>query len=69
MTATTAKRHLRSMLGSFTAGSVLHLLGEVFEELVEDARRRNDELRHRQCREVQATLVVVGMGVDAAFPR
>lgn len=60
-----AKRHLRSMLGSFTLGSVLHLLGEMFEE----AGRDDDLGRRDLCLSVARTLFVVDLGIDAACPR
>ena len=53
----TAKRHLRTMLGSFTQGSVLHLLGEVFEKMAEEAAQTGDEGRQDQCLSVAATLL------------
>lgn len=57
------------MLGSFTQGSVLHLLGEVFEEMAEEARASGDVTRIEQYRIVAATLFTVGLGIDAACPR
>lgn len=69
MTDVAARRQLRQMLRHFTVGSVLHLLGEIFEEDAEDARQGGDETRAEQCRTVAATLFTVGLGVDAACPR
>lgn len=63
------KRQLRKMLGDFTAGTVLHLLGEVFREDAEQARQEGDERAVKQCRNVEASLFVVGIGIDAAKPR
>ncbi len=65
----TAKRQLRTMLGSFTQGSILHLLGEVFEEMAEEAGRDDDPGRQDQCLSVARTLFVVGLGIDATCPR
>jgi hypothetical protein len=65
----TARRQLKRMLLSFTPGSILHLLGEVFEDLAEQARHDGDETRTEQCRTVAATLFAVGLGIDAACPR
>ena len=64
-----AKRQLQRMLDAFTAGTVLHLLGEVFREDAQAARRAGDDLAARQCSNVEATLFVVGLGIDAARPR
>lgn len=69
MTEKKAKRELRRMLDDFTAGTVLHLLGEVFHEEAEEARQAGDDLAAGQCRRVEATLFVVGIGIDDARPR
>lgn len=53
----------------FIQGSVLHLSGEVFEEVAEEAGRDNDLGRRDQCLSVARTLFVVGLGIDAACPR
>jgi hypothetical protein len=63
-----AKKHLQIMLRSFTPGSVLTLLADLYRETAEDARRDNDESAYRQCRLVESALVVVGLGIDAACP-
>jgi len=57
------------MLGTLTAGSVLHLLAELFAEQAEAARRDADDLAAKQCNNAEATLFVVGVGIDAACPR
>jgi hypothetical protein len=64
-----AKKHLEKMLRSFTPGSVLNLLAELYREEAEQARRENNGTRYRQCRLVESTLIVVGMGLNAACPR
>lgn len=69
MTDSAARKQLKWMLKHFTAGSILHLLGEVFEQDAEEARHDGDETRDEQCRTVAAALYVVGLGVDSAFPR
>jgi hypothetical protein len=66
MTEARAKEHLRRMLRSFTPGSVLHLLSELFHESSQKALLREDEAGERRTQEVAATLFVVGLGVDAA---
>lgn len=63
-----AKRQLERMLCSFTVGSVLHLLADLHREAANQARQADDSIAYRQCRLVEQTLVVVGMGVDAARP-
>lgn len=69
MTEDAAKQQLRQMLDTLTAGSVLHLLAEVFREQAEAARRDGDDLAADECENVEATLFVVGLGIDAARPR
>ena len=69
MTDETARRQLKRMMRSFTQGSILHLLGEVFEEMAEKGGRAGDEIRSEQCDSVAKTLFVVGLGIDLACPR
>jgi hypothetical protein len=64
-----AKQHLWRMLEDFTAGTLLHFLADLFRDDAEVARRAGDDLAARQCRNVEAALFVVGMGIDAARPR
>ena len=64
-----AKKQLARMLRSFTPGSVLSLLADLYRELAEQARQDNDVIKYRQCRLAESTLIVVGMGLDAACPR
>ncbi len=58
-----AKRHLTKMLGSFTPGSILHLLAEVVASAEADGERAD------QGRQVEHSLVVLGLGMDAMLPR
>ena len=58
-----AKRHLKKMLGSFTPGSILHLLAEVVASTEADGERA-DQGRH-----VEHALTVMGHGIDAMLPR
>lgn len=69
MTDVAAKRQLQRMLRSFTQGSILHLLADVFEEQATKASEVGDETRAEQCRTVAVTLFTVGLGIDAACPR
>ena len=64
-----ARRQLKWMMKSFTPGSILHLLSEIFEEMAEEALRGGDDVRREQCDSVAKTLFVVGLGVDSACPR
>ena len=69
MTENQARTQLRRMLGTLTAGSVLHLLAELFAEQAEAARRNRDDRTAERCDNAEATLFVVGLGIDAACPR
>jgi hypothetical protein len=69
MTEDQAKKQLGRMVRSFTTGSVLHLLAEVCRESADAARRAGDDRRNEQLRAVEAALIVMGYGVDAACPR
>jgi hypothetical protein len=63
------KKQLKKALHSFTPGSILSLLADLCREEAEQARRDNDRTSYRQCRMAEATLVVVGIGIDAVRPR
>jgi hypothetical protein len=63
------KQQLAKALRSFTPGSVLGLLAEVYREMAEQARQDNDPTSYRQCRMVESTLIVVGLGIDAVRPQ
>ena len=69
MTEKEVKEQLRAALETLTAGSILHLLSEIFREEAEDARHAGDSLAYRQSRNCEATLFVVGIGIDSARPR
>ena len=69
MTHKQARKHLAKMLKSITQGSILHLLAEVFQHEAEQARLANDATLYEQLRLVEHTLFVVGLGLDAAWPR
>jgi hypothetical protein len=64
-----AKKQLKKMLRSLTAGSVLHLLAEIMSESANEAKRKNDLASRRQFKLVEDTLFVVGLGIDAANPQ
>ena len=64
-----AKRILKTMLRKFTPGSILHLLADHFREQAEQASQIEDALAYERCKTVECTLIVVGMGIDAACPR
>ena len=69
MTEAQAKRQLRQMLRSLSSGSVLHLLSELSADSARRAQRKGDETAQKQAEEVASALFVVGLGVDAAWPR
>jgi hypothetical protein len=63
MTEAQAKSGLRRMLRSLTAGSLLHMLAELFRDAADRSQHPD------KAREVAATLFVVGLGIDAVCPR
>lgn len=65
MDETHAKRVLAGLLARFTAGSVLHLLGEVLREAT-PADLAPD--RAGLLRDALGALFVVGVGLDAVWP-
>lgn len=64
-----AKKQLRRMLDAFTAGTVLHLLAELFRDDADEARQDGDSNAEQQSRNAEAALYVVGLGIDAICPR
>ena len=66
MTDDDAKDKLADLLKRYTLGSVLHLLGELAADQADDASMAGAGKRAEQLRTVEATLNVVGMGIDAA---
>jgi hypothetical protein len=64
-----AKQQLEEMLESFTAGSILHLLAELYKAYAEQAQEDGDVIAVEQCQIVEACLFAVGLGIDAACPR
>lgn len=66
MTEDAAKGHLRAVLDVFTTGTLLHLLAEI---ILADARKAGDDLAVERGVTVEATLFVIGLGIDAALPR
>lgn len=64
-----ARKQLRKMLTDLTGGSVLDLLGQVFLDLAAEARREKNDTAAEQFTMAHATLVVVGLGIDAICPR
>ena len=66
MNESQAKRQLARMRRSFTSGSVLHLLADLHGEIAEEARQADDASTFRQHKSIEAALIVMGMGIDAA---
>jgi hypothetical protein len=69
VTEAAAKKHLRSMLRSFTPGSILHLLSELFRESAEQALQAGDEQKSHKLKAVEDSLFVLGLGIDAVGSR
>lgn len=69
MTEKKAKEQLRKMLASFTPGSVLNIMADIYGEAADEANHKNDAVQYERCRNVERTLIVVGLGIDAICPR
>lgn len=67
MTEKEAKKHLRRMLASYSAGSILDLLGSIFRQFADEADE--DPILYERFKNVERCLMVVGHGVDAVCPR
>jgi len=63
-----AKKLLAELLDHYTTGSVLHLLADLHSASADDARASGNETSCDQLRHIEHTLIVVGMGIDAADP-
>jgi hypothetical protein len=64
-----AKRQLERMVLSLTPGSVLMLLGEVFREMGREAREGGSEVIADNYEIAEASLTVLGLGLDALLPK
>jgi hypothetical protein len=64
-----AKKALRRMLKSYTPGSILHLLADLYREDAEVASRAEDAPAYERMKTLECALFVVGLGADAAFPQ
>lgn len=69
MTQKHARRQLEKMLLTFSAGTILHLLGDIVRDDSEQARQANNEVVYQQCKTVEHALFVVGIGIDGTIPR
>ncbi len=69
MTEAQARKQLRRMLHSMTAGSVLHLLSEVFAAAARRSQRKGNPKAQGKFEEVASMLFVVGLGIDAVWQR
>lgn len=63
------RKQLRKMLAAYTPGSVLDIMAGIYREAAEEARIQNEATLYERCRNVERTLIVVGLGIDAACPR
>lgn len=64
-----AKKQLEKILLSFKPGSVFLMVGEVYGEWAEYAREQGSEIGHDNYKLAEATVTVVGYGLDAILPK
>lgn len=63
-----AKAQLFELLDRYTAGSILHLLAEIYEQAAKEAEEAGDAAAYRRCKLLEHTLFVMGLGIDSASP-
>lgn len=63
-----AKNQLAELLDHYTAGSVLHLVAELYQQAAEEAQQAGDAVASERFKNIEHALFVVGLGVDAANP-
>ncbi len=64
-----ARKQLEKILLSFNAGSVFLMIGEVYGEWAEYAKAHGSEMGHDNYKLAEATVTVVGFGLDAILPK
>lgn len=62
------KLQLIELLDRYTAGSILHLLAEIYEQSAKEAEEAGDAAAYQRCKLLEHTLFVMGLGVDSANP-
>jgi hypothetical protein len=60
-----ARNLIAKLLVDYTAGSILHLVGDVLHQQAEDAERGDDLETGRRLRDAETALFVFGVGIDA----
>ena len=63
-----AKERLAELLDGYTAGSILHLLAEIYRQAAEEALQSGDPAAYEQSKTVEHALFVLGLGIDGANP-
>ncbi len=63
-----ARQQLAMLLDTYTPGSVLHLLADLYRNSAEAARQSDDVVAFDRYKMTEHVLFVVGLGVDAANP-
>ena len=61
-----AKAQLAELLEQYTAGSILHLLAEIYRQSAEEALQSGDPVACEQSKSAEHALYVLGLGIDAA---
>lgn len=68
MTESQAKKQLSTLLETYTTGSVLHLLADLYGQEAEEARKEDDAGKFERSKQLEHALFVMGLGIDAANP-
>lgn len=61
-----AKERLIELLDRYTAGSILHLLAEIYRKSAEETRQSGDPAAYEQSKTFEHALFVLGLGIDGA---
>ncbi len=63
-----ARQQLAQLLETYTPGSLLHLLADLYRFSAEEARQSDDVVTFERSEMTEHVLFVVGLGIDAANP-
>lgn len=63
-----AKEQLTDLLDHYTIGSILHLLGALYEQAADEAKLANNNELENRCKVVEHALLVIGVGIDSVNP-
>ncbi|MBA2116678.1 hypothetical protein [Bremerella alba] len=63
-----ARAQMFELLERYTAGSILHLLSEIYEQAAKEAESAGDVAAYERYKMLGHALFVVGQGIDSTNP-